>query len=682
MPRLILPGLSRPYRVALLALLAWLGCGSAWGHAAEARVERIETDAATLSGVRVRLDWPGAADRGRLRIQAASLDAAMGYSLQQLDWRCDLRTDPGGRWQCEGPVEANGVQMGLAVAMQGDDLHALLEGRGARVALDRDAATPDTWAVELAGVPLAWLQQLLAQAWPEGRLTAGTVAGKLDVHAATDGPLRVAGPVTLDDAGFDSADGRFAGEGLDARLAVDATLGDQPAFSVDGRLSGGGLLLGPAYLDLGGRDIGLGVEAAAGDAGWVLPAWHWRDPGILAMAGEARLGGPGRAGTVASGFSVEFDVRSMESLGRHYLDGLFALAGMPGTRLAGAAHGSIALAGGGLEQARVRLDRMDVVDGRGRFALHAVDGDLRFSSGVPVQGALSWGGARLHTVVLGPARLPLHSAHGELRLAAPASLDVLGGHARLDAFRVRPPRGLTPVELGFGLTLEGLDVGALATAMDWPAFTGRLSGTIPDARYAAGRLELAGGLEMSLFDGRVLTSGLSMERPFGVAPTLNADVWLEDIDLAALTGVFEIGGMTGRLDGRISGLRLLDWQPVAFDAWLGTDPSHGGRQRISQRAVQDISSVGDGSLADSLQGRLIGLFDDFGYSRIGIGCVLREQVCSMRGLRPAANDGFVIVDGSGLPHLSVVGYNRRVDWPTLVERLAGLGKGDVKPVVE
>src|SRR5690606_20939550 len=173
-----------------------------WGDAAEARVERIETDAATLSGVRVRLDWPGAADRGRLRIQAASLDAAMGYSLQQLDWRCDLRTDPGGRWQCEGPVEANGVQMGLAVAMQGDDLHALLEGRGARVALDRDAATPDTWAVELAGVPLAWLQQLLAQAWREGRLTAGTVAGKLDVHAATDGPLRVAGPVTLDDAGF------------------------------------------------------------------------------------------------------------------------------------------------------------------------------------------------------------------------------------------------------------------------------------------------------------------------------------------------------------------------------------------------------------------------------------------------------------------------------------------------
>jgi hypothetical protein len=40
------------------------------------------------------------------------------------------------------------------------------------------------------------------------------------------------------------------------------------------------------------------------------------------------------------------------------------------------------------------------------------------------------------------------------------------------------------------------------------------------------------------------------------------------------------------------------------------------------------------------------------------------------------------VAGSGLPRLTVVGFNRRVDWPTLVERLGAIGKGDVKPVVE
>jgi hypothetical protein len=105
------------------------------------------------------------------------------------------------------------------------------------------------------------------------------------------------------------------------------------------------------------------------------------------------------------------------------------------------------------------------------------------------------------------------------------------------------------------------------------------------------------------------------------------------------------------------------------------------KQRISQRAVQDLSSVGDASFATSLQSQLIGLFDDFGYSRIGISCRLADDVCSMDGLG-SAGQGFIIVAGSGLPRLTVVGFNRRVDWPTLVERLGAIGKGDVKPVVE
>jgi hypothetical protein len=108
----------------------------------------------------------------------------------------------------------------------------------------------------------------------------------------------------------------------------------------------------------------------------------------------------------------------------------------------------------------------------------------------------------------------------------------------------------------------------------------------------------------------------------------------------------------------------------------------GIRQRISQRAVQDISSVGDASFAGSLQGRLIGLFDDFGYRDIGISCRLANETCAMAGLRPAARDGFTIVEGAGLPRLTVVGYNRLVDWPTLLERLVAAGRGEVAPVVQ
>jgi len=79
--------------------------------------------------------------------------------------------------------------------------------------------------------------------------------------------------------------------------------------------------------------------------------------------------------------------------------------------------------------------------------------------------------------------------------------------------------------------------------------------------------------------------------------------------------------------------------------------------------------------------QLLGIFDDFGYSQIGIGCRLLDEVCEMSGLGSAGR-GFTIVRGSGLPRLTVIGFNRRVDWPTLVERLMAVGSGDVKPVVD
>jgi hypothetical protein len=42
--------------------------------------------------------------------------------------------------------------------------------------------------------------------------------------------------------------------------------------------------------------------------------------------------------------------------------------------------------------------------------------------------------------------------------------------------------------------------------------------------------------------------------------------------------------------------------------------------------------------------------------------------------------GFVLIEGGGVPALSVVGYNRRVDWPELIERLRRVT--DAKPVVK
>src|SRR5690606_15953690 len=294
------------------------------------------------------------------------------------------------------------------------------------------------------------------------------------------------------------------------------------------------------------------------------------------------------------------------------------------------------------------LDGIDILDPRERFRIEGLAGELRHVASGMVDSELRWRGGALYELGFGPIRLPLRSQSGTLQLREAVGLDMLGGQLRLENLSLTPPDDARGLRLGFGLTLDALDVGQLASAFGWPEFRGSLSGRIPNAVYADERLDFDGGLSVHLFDGRIDVGALSMERPFGVAPTLSADLSLQDLDLMDITGAFDFGSISGRLHGRIDGLRLVDWTATAFDAEFHTEPRRGVRQRISQRAVQDISSVGDASFVGSLQGQLIGLFDDFGYRRIGIGCRLAKEVCAMSGLH-SAGAGFTIVEGAGVP---------------------------------
>ena len=187
--------------------------------------------------------------------------------------------------------------------------------------------------------------------------------------------------------------------------------------------------------------------------------------------------------------------------------------------------------------------------------------------------------------------------------------------------------------------------------------------------------ELAGGLSLNVFDGFVDITGMTLSRPFGDAPVLTGDIALRRLDLGLLTSVFDFGNITGRLNGAIDDLRLVAWSPASFKASLVAD--EGGR--ISQKAVNNLTSVGGGGIAGGLQGTVLKLFKTFGYKRIGLSCTLKGDVCSMGGLGPA-KDGYTIVEGSGLPRLTVVGHQREVDWHTLVRRLQAATEGD-GPVV-
>lgn len=671
--------------VRMLTLLVLLGLTPvvpAHARAASAHIARISTPVAVLEDVEVRLDWPAGADTGALSLRARRVRADdLGYRWRDLRWTCPLERGEQGRWRCDGEVsQAGGAPLRLAVAIDVAHTEARLAAGRSSLALSRNAAAPDLTRVDLVQVPVSWAQALVAQAWADARLKAGRLDGRLELRVPETGPLQVSGPLRLGGLSLDTPDGTLAAEGVSAAMRLDyRQFPRQRLIALEGELRGGEMLAGNAYIALPATPVGVMVAARRRpDGTWELPELSWDDGTALQVRGGLSLD-PAMNLREAT---LQLRSEDLAPLQARYLSGWLGLAGLADLRMSGAMVADVDLRAGALHEIGMTLDEVDLRDGRDRFQLLGVSGHPVLSGTGRHDSTLGWRGGTLHGLPFGAAVFPLRSEGGEIALSRPVAVPALGGGLTFEALNLRPPRQERGLAFDFGLSVDNLDIGQLAAAMHWPAFQGNLSGRIPRVRYAEDRLDFDGTLTAHMFAGRVEVSGLSMERPFGTAPTLSADIVLEDLDLQALTGVFGFGEITGALDGHIRSLRLVDWSPQGFDADLHSDPQWRGRQRISQRAVQDLSSVGGGQgLGSSLQAQALKLFDDFGYRRIGIRCHLSEEVCRMDGLG-SAGAGFIIVEGQGLPRLTVVGFNHRVDWPTLVKRLGDVTRGESKPVFQ
>lgn len=123
---------------------------------------------------------------------------------------------------------------------------------------------------------------------------------------------------------------------------------------------------------------------------------------------------------------------------------------------------------------------------------------------------------------------------------------------------------------------------------------------------------------------------------------------------------------------------MLDWKPVAFDAWFGTPERQSGSNGISRQAVNNLTTLGGGRATTALTGPLMRLFNKFSYRRLGLGCKLQNNVCEVRGI--SEDDvSVLILEGAGVPKITIRAFNRQTDWPQLVaELLAVSGEESIR----
>jgi hypothetical protein len=657
------------HRFVLFALLATVACTSVQAGV-RLQADALSLPGATLKDVQASLA-AGTDGRPQLQLRAAHVDLpALGWKDVALDLSgVPVRT---GRhaWQLDGQLaiaRAPGNALSAAsvsVAIDTDagslDIHFDQRDTAVRVLMPLDQ--PTHLSVSLKGLPLAWLQGVLADAWSGGRVTAGTLQGDLALDMPTQG-AQISGKVAVADGGFDSKAGTLAGQqiGLRGTFSLD-TNATRTQFNFDGALDGGQMLLGPLYAQLPSHSAQLQLAARVDAQGIAIDNLHFDDGDALSLGGELAFDAGGNLVDLEFG---RFQARLPDAYTR-YGSSWLATLGWKDLVTSGSLSGSIAMAKGVPQRFDMNARNVSVSDTAGRIALSGLDGELDWDAqAARPASTLAWQSLAFYKLPFGATSLHFKSDAGALTLSDPVQVPLLGGTFSLQDLAWRPAAKQQD-RVNAAFAVAGIDVPALCKVFGWPEFPGTLGGAVPGLRYSGEKILLEGGLSLHVFDGFVDVTSLSLEQPFGVAPVLAADIDLRQLDLGQVTSVFDFGSITGKLDGAIHDLRLVNWQPVAFDAALHADS--GGR--ISQRALKSLTQVGGGGIAAGLQGLALNLFKTFGYSRIGLTCVLRAEVCTMGGLEPVANgNGYTIVEGSGLPHISVIGHQREVDWPTLVDRL-------------
>ena len=533
--------------------------------------------------------------------------------------------------------------------------------------LDRVGAE---WRLGLRAVGLdprlIWLFAAKHGSLPALEVSAGAVSLSLQLAAGSQAP---SAQLDAELAGFDFSDaaGLRAGEGLGAQLAWRLSqIGQHWKSRAELRVDAGQLYVDPVYVDAGATALTLSARADAHppSAGLRLTELRFSQDSVAAVEGQLDIDAGGELQMLA----LRLSPAPLAGLYRNYLQPFTIGTIFDALQVNGEADAQLHWEpSAGRRRLQLNVRDVGIADAAERFRIGGIHGHLDWApSGGLEPTRLSWESGQIYRIDFGAGNLMGRFSGRRFDLDAPLSVPLLGGAVQLDTLEVAAI-GTPDLAWTFRGAVQPMSLQALTRSLAWPPFGGTLAGDIPLVSYARGTVTVNGSLDVAVFDGAVRIRNLSIADPFGVIPVLRADVDIHDLSLDALTSAFSFGKIQGRLQGRVHGLALKDWKPTTFDAQLLTPPGDDSRHRISQRAVENLASLGGAGAV--LSSTFLRFFEEFSYRRLGISCRLSGGVCEMDGVAPAES-GYYIVEGGGLPpRIDVLGFNRRVDWNVLLGRL-------------
>ncbi|MGR9014842.1 MAG: C4-dicarboxylate ABC transporter, partial [Gammaproteobacteria bacterium] len=472
-------------------------------------------------------------------------------------------------------------------------------------------------------------------------------------------------------------DGRFAAEALMLASKLNAQHNNNLwQWQSHVEFNGGAMYVEPLYLEAAGKTSALDAHGDWDELNQRLEinSASYRHSNVGELSGSATVHYKNEVSVEKAQLSLHSN--HLQDFSAIYLNPFFEQTVLQGVSFAGLLKADFSINKHSLTALTASFNHLDIKDADGRGEVQSGEGQLNWSMDPTFNqpSKIAWQQLRVRALPIGPSELSFLSRAGTIKLLEKTRLPFLDGAITINQFSFQSRKQQNP-EVSFEGKLSDVSLEQLSLALNWVPLSGTISGQIPRVDYSNKTLSLSGELIVKVFDGEIKISNLASSGLFTDFPKFHADLEIDNLDLEQLTGKFEFGGITGKLSGYVRQLYMENWHPVTFYAWLGTPENDHSRHRISQKAVKNIANIGGGGATDILSKSFLSFFETFGYDKLGLGCYLHDGVCQLMGVE-AADSGYAIVTAGGIPRINVIGYNSRLDWNVLIDRLRRISTTD------
>lgn len=471
------------------------------------------------------------------------------------------------------------------------------------------------------------------------------------------------------DLAFSSVDGMQAGQNL--HMDMNWRMSSAQDLQLELALRGGELLVNPLFWQLApDKPLRAAVHAKRQGDLWHLDDVRLQDSS-LCLKGEAVWNGGWQSASIHQGGG------SMALLFERYLAPFLQRSVLAGAKASGEliVHADWRR-NTGLHSLGALLQHVNLQAEESGFAVQDLDGQFGFDARQQ-SSSLRWREAQLRHVPIGAAQIDFLWQGRAIYLLKALRIPVLDGAVVIDAINSQPAAG-GGMRYVASVHIEPFDLAHLAGYFKLPAFQSVVSGELENVVLEDHSLSLGSPVRIQAFDGETVIENFVWHDLFADIPRLSADVRFQNLSLEPLTEAFGFGMISGRVDGAVEDLEVINWKPLQFKAWLHSVNDHNTPQRISHEAVRHLAAAGGG--ASEMAARVVSFYNRFPYKRLGFKAKLQGKTLYLDGVAPHGDGGFYLLEGSALPHINIIAYESVVDWEELLRRLKRALKSDAPTI--